>query len=388
MSQRQTCKRVHLETLTGSTGHINTLMREWLETETGQTGHINKLWLAYFQANGATSNHFNTAAREYLIAIGCTPAALPTMWKQAWCEGLIGGSSDLLEGIGSFDSSDGWTHGPNVTIGGGTCRLDDVSSGASERLEFDSRKGDDLEDRLLILQFDIVSNDSAGTQDFVIRYRNGNQSGDVAAHPPPEAATNDPSGILSYRSVETYRTAVFLNDWDSEPENGIHPFMYTDSGGDITIAAMTLVAPDIDRSAISVSEGDVFDCTADCAIQFDINSYPDPGQLVRVALRYTDDDNYIAFELNSDGHGFVIKRELGSDTVLDSVVTTVADGKGWNITAQNIRIGHSLARSNGLSIGRKAADESFNQTETGGKVIAIGTGAALSNLRVYDNPWS
>jgi hypothetical protein len=116
MSQRQTCKRVHLETLTGSTGHINTLMREWLETETGQTGHINKLWLAYFQANGATSNHFNTAAREYLIAIGCTPAALPTMWKQAWCEGLVGGGASTLAfhaltHDASVDDNRGWMTG-------------------------------------------------------------------------------------------------------------------------------------------------------------------------------------------------------------------------------------------------------------------------------------
>jgi hypothetical protein len=103
MSHVNDLKLASLETLTGTTGHIDDLELAWLTTVvvTPAGNQVNDLWLRLFLENGATSGEFNTAAYEFLSGLGYT-GALNDMWYSYWGDAGGGGG-----GIGAIKDRDG-----------------------------------------------------------------------------------------------------------------------------------------------------------------------------------------------------------------------------------------------------------------------------------------
>jgi hypothetical protein len=103
MSHVNDLKLSALETLTGTTGHINDLTVTWLLTAVVSAvgNQINDLWRQLFLENGATSEDFNTAASEFLALLGFTSGDLNQNWYDYWSGGGGGGASALRDRSGA-----------------------------------------------------------------------------------------------------------------------------------------------------------------------------------------------------------------------------------------------------------------------------------------------
>ena len=94
-----------LETLTGSTGHIDDLENEWLLSEitTPVSVHVNDLWLELFIEKGVSATNINDAAYEWLGDLGYT-GALADRWAAYWAAGGGSGSDNVINGANNVIS--------------------------------------------------------------------------------------------------------------------------------------------------------------------------------------------------------------------------------------------------------------------------------------------